>query len=82
MSKLSAKSRVTALYERLSRDNELAGESNSITNQKQYLEEYAHENSFTNIRHFTEANIFLRTFFAVTAQSVKSPTNCQYMRIS
>ena len=33
MSKLSAKSRVTALYERLSRDDELAGESNSITNQ-------------------------------------------------
>ena len=54
MSKLSAKSRVTALYERLSRDDDLAGESNSITNQKQYLEEYAHKNGFTNIRHFTD----------------------------
>lgn len=54
MSKLSAKSRVTALYERLSRDDELAGESNSITNQKQYLEDYALKNGFTNIRHFTD----------------------------
>lgn len=31
----------TALYERLSRDDEMQGESNSITNQKKYLEEYA-----------------------------------------
>ncbi len=54
MPKTSAKSRVTALYERLSRDDELAGESNSITNQKQYLEDYARKNGFTNIRHFTD----------------------------
>jgi len=31
--------RITALYERLSRDDDLAGESNSITNQKKYLED-------------------------------------------
>ena len=30
----------TALYERLSRDDELIGESNSIKNQKQLLESY------------------------------------------
>ena len=30
--------RITALYERLSRDDEMQGESNSITNQKKYLE--------------------------------------------
>jgi len=30
----------TALYERLSRDDEMQGESNSITNQKQLLESY------------------------------------------
>lgn len=34
-------SKITALYERLSRDDEQQGESNSITNQKEYLEEYA-----------------------------------------
>ena len=32
---------ITALYERLSQDDELQGESNSITNQKKLLEEYA-----------------------------------------
>ncbi len=34
--------KITALYERLSRDDEQAGESNSILNQKKYLEEYRH----------------------------------------
>lgn len=32
---------ITALYERLSRDDDNAGESNSITHQKQMLEDYA-----------------------------------------
>ena len=34
--------------------NDANGESNSITNQKQYLEDYARRNGFTNIRHFTD----------------------------
>ncbi len=46
--------KITALYERLSRDDDLNGESNSITNQKQYLEDYAQKNGFKNIRHFTD----------------------------
>lgn len=33
--------KIAALYERLSRDDEQAGKSNSIQNQKKYLEEYA-----------------------------------------
>ena len=37
--------KITALYERLSRDDELQGESNSITNQKLMLEEYAKNNN-------------------------------------
>ena len=41
--------KITALYERLSRDDDLAGESNSITNQKKYLEDYAQKNGFKNI---------------------------------
>ena len=45
---------ITALYERLSRDDDIAGESNSITNQKQYLEQYADQHGFTNIRHYTD----------------------------
>ena len=45
---------VTALYERLSRDDELQGESNSITNQKSYLLGYASEHGFTNCQHYTD----------------------------
>lgn len=45
---------VTALYERLSKDDELKGESNSISNQKKYLEDYARKNGFQNIKHFTD----------------------------
>ena len=44
--------KITALYERLSRDDEQAGESNSIQNQKKYLEEYARQHGLRNIRHF------------------------------
>lgn len=44
----------TALYERLSRDDELVGESNSIKNQKQMLEDYAIKHGFTNLVHFTD----------------------------
>lgn len=51
---MSRTSRITALYERLSRDDDLNGESNSITNQKKYLEDYAKRNGFGNIRHFTD----------------------------
>ena len=35
--------KITALYCRLSRDDELSGESNSITNQKSILSKYAKE---------------------------------------
>ena len=45
---------ITALYERLSRDDELQGESNSITNQKRLLEEYARNHNLMNTVHFTE----------------------------
>ena len=47
--------KLTALYERLSKDDELkGGESNSISNQKKYLEDYAIKNGFQNIKHFTD----------------------------
>ena len=48
------KIKYTALYERLSRDDEMQGESNSIVNEKRYLEEYAQAQGFKNIRHFTD----------------------------
>ena len=49
--------KITGLYERLSRDDELEGESNSIVNQKKILEEYASKNNLTNIIHFTDDGI-------------------------
>lgn len=54
--------KITALYERLSRDDEQQGESNSITNQKEYLEEYAKRQGFINIRHFVDDGISGTTF--------------------
>ena len=50
--KMAKDNRITALYERLSRDDEMQGESNSITNQKKYLEDYAVQHGFGNIQHF------------------------------
>lgn len=46
--------KITALYERLSRDDELAGDSNSITNQKRYLTDYAEQRGFHCCVHYTD----------------------------
>ena len=46
--------RITALYCRLSRDDEQLGESNSITNQKSILSKYAEKNNFKNIKFFVD----------------------------
>ena len=48
---------ITALYERLSRDDDLEGESNSISNQKRQLEAYARSQGFPNPVHFTDDGI-------------------------
>ena len=45
---------VTALYARLSRDDELQGESNSISNQKRILENYAREHGMMNYRFYVD----------------------------
>ncbi len=54
---------ITALYCRLSRDDEAAGDSNSIVNQKAILSKYAKENRFANHVFFVDdgfsgANLF------------------------
>lgn len=46
--------KLTALYERLSHDDDLMGESNSISNQKQMLSEYAESHGLTPYIHFTD----------------------------
>ena len=40
--------KITALYCRLSQDDMIDGESNSITNQKSILKQYAEDNGFRN----------------------------------
>jgi DNA invertase Pin-like site-specific DNA recombinase len=53
---------VAALYSRLSRDDEMQGESNSITNQKKILEDFAKRNGFDRFRHFSDDGVSGTTF--------------------
>ncbi len=53
--------KITALYERLSHDDELIGDSNSVVNQKAMLESYAAQHGFTNIVHYTDESVILGT---------------------
>ena len=46
--------KITALYCRLSRDDELQGDSNSIKNQKAILQKYADDNGFKNTQFFVD----------------------------
>ena len=52
--RLDTNDKITALYERLSRDDDLNGDSNSVVNQKKMLEDYAAQHGFTNVRHYTD----------------------------
>ena len=54
--------KITALYERLSRDDELLGDSTSILTQKRFLEDYAAQNGFTNIEHYSDDGWFGGSF--------------------
>ena len=54
---MSKSEKITALYERLSRDDDMDGESNSISNQKRQLEDYAAQHNLPNIVHFTDDGI-------------------------
>ena len=54
MNRQPDQTKITALYSRLSRDDDMIGESNSITNQKAMLSEYAAKNGFNNIKHFSD----------------------------
>ena len=52
--KKSENEKITALYERLSKDDGILDESNSIKNQKEMLEAYAKDNGFSNLVHYTD----------------------------
>ena len=49
--------KLTALHERLSRDDDLQGESNSIVNQKRLLTKFSGKYGFLNTVHFTDDGV-------------------------
>lgn len=56
-SAIAMSEKITALYERLSSEDDSQGESNSIKNQKKFLEDYALKNGFKNPCHFTDDGV-------------------------
>ena len=76
--------KITALYERLSRDDDQQRESNSISNQKAMLEEFAARQGLTNIVHFTDDGIsgtcFDRPGFLAMMKEVEAG-NVEYLCI-
>ena len=52
--KIKQQDRITALYCRLSRDDEFSGDSVSIQTQKAMLSQYAEEKGFVNCEYFVE----------------------------
>jgi len=54
--------KITALYLRLSRDDDQQGESNSISNQRAMLSEYAKKNGFRNVKVFIDDGVSGVTF--------------------
>ena len=62
LTRQSTAGKITALYCRLSRDDELNGDSNSIINQKAILQKYADENGFKNTRFFIDDGVSGTTF--------------------
>lgn len=59
---ISTGNQITALYCRLSRDDELSGDSNSIKNQKAILQKYADDNGFRNTSFYIDDGFSGTTF--------------------
>lgn len=82
--------KITALYCRLSQEDELKGDSNSIQNQRAILEKYAKDNGFENIEVFVDATVIIglkqnptngRRFspiFYIIGHFVGQNTGCHY----
>lgn len=70
--------KIAPLYERLSRDDVLQAKRNSISNQKQMLEDYAQRNNFPNPSHFIDNGIsgirFDRLGFTTKMEEVEAGT--------
>ena len=62
MNKNTQFNKITALYCRLSRDDDFSGDSMSIQNQKAMLEHFANENGHINCRFFIDDGVSGTTF--------------------
>ena len=62
MSKQTGATKITAIYTRLSREDEHMGESGSIKNQKAILENHAAQHGFTNIVRFVDDDFTGKNF--------------------
>lgn len=76
MPKIRDFDRITALYERLSKDDEQQGESNSILNQKRLLEDFARKSGMPNIKHFTDDGYTGRNFMPPDAMTTALAFSC------
>ncbi len=66
---LLANKGITVLYLRLSRDDEKEGESNSISNQRKLLMDFANKNGFRNVKIFVDDGVSGATFNRVDSRS-------------
>ena len=71
---------ITALYPRLSHEDELQGESNSISNQKRILETYAKQNGFSNLQWYTDDGYSGANFQRPGFQKAPVRPRCQRWR--
>ena len=72
---------ITALYPRLSHEDELQGESNSISNQKRILETFAKQNGFTNLRWYTDDGYSGANFQSCLLYTSPSPRDVEESRM-
>ena len=54
---MAVQEKITALYCRLSKDDEAAGDSDSIVNQRKILDRFARENNFGNVHYFVDDGV-------------------------
>ena len=67
--------RITAIYLRLSRDDEIEGESNSIANQRLLCREYAKKHGFRNLEEFVDDGVSGVTFDRKSFQEMLKRVN-------
>lgn len=83
---ITKQNNITALYCRLSRDDELQGDRNSIIHQKQILKKYADDNGFLNTEFFvndgfSDTNFDRTDWLRLLTKSTKESSEPSSLRI-